>query len=180
GRLAAGEVAQLLDELQQPDRRVEGAVRGRRDAVHADRHAAGIGDLRGHLGARQDAALPRLRALTELELDHLDLRVQGIALETLGIETAFLVAAAEVARADLPDQVAAVLAVVDGDRTLAGIVVETAAPGAGIEGADGIGRERAEAHGRDVEDAGRVRRRPIRIHQHTATRRTDSHWTILR
>ena len=39
------------DELQQLDRRVEGAVARRRDAVHALRHAARRGDLRRHLGA---------------------------------------------------------------------------------------------------------------------------------
>jgi hypothetical protein len=43
------------------------------------------------------------------------------------------VAAAEVARADLPDQVAAVLAVVAADAALAGVVREAADPGALVE-----------------------------------------------
>jgi len=49
-----------------------------------------------------------------------------------------------------------VLAVVGRDRTFAGIVRETAAFGAGIERQDGVGTQRAEAHGRDVENAGVV------------------------
>src|SRR5690606_33971216 len=102
-------------------------------------------------------------------------RAQRLALETLGIETALPSAAAEVARAGLPAQVAAVLAVVAGARTLAGIVVESAAPGARREGAHGSGRGRAEAHGRDVEDAGRVRLRPVLAHQHAEVGRLDLH-----
>src|SRR5690606_2202600 len=102
GRLAAGELAQALDELQQADRRVEGTVRRRRDAVLAHRHATGLGNLRADLGRRQDAALARLGALAELELDHLHLRIGGIALEAFGIEAAVAIAAPEVARADFP------------------------------------------------------------------------------
>jgi BioD-like phosphotransacetylase family protein len=46
--------------------------------------------------------------------------------EALGAEAAVVVAAAEVARADLPDQVAAVLAVVAADAAFAGVVREAA------------------------------------------------------
>ena len=47
----------------------------RRDAVDADRHAARGGDLGRHLGAGQHAAVTRLGALRQLDLDHLDLRI---------------------------------------------------------------------------------------------------------
>jgi hypothetical protein len=67
-----------LDELHHLDRRREGAVAGRADAVHAHRHAARGGDLGRDLGPRQHAAMARLGALAELELDHLDLRVAGV------------------------------------------------------------------------------------------------------
>src|SRR6185295_9398793 len=68
----------------------------------------------------------------------------------------WLAAAAEIPRADLPDNVAPVLAVVGTETALAGVVREVAHLGAPVQGADGIGRERAEAHGRDVEDRGRI------------------------
>jgi hypothetical protein len=134
---------------------VENALCARRaDAVHAHRHAARGGDLGRDLGARQHAAVAGLGALAELELDHLHLRVAALAANLLLAEAAVVVAAAEVARADLPDQVAAVHAVVLADRAFAGVVREAAALGAAVERQDGVGRQRAEAHRRDVEDAG--------------------------
>jgi hypothetical protein len=58
---------------------------------------------------------------------------RGRSREALLAEAAVVVAATEVARADLPDQVAAGLAVVRRDRAFAGVVVETAALRAGIQ-----------------------------------------------
>ncbi len=117
------------------------------------------GDLRRHLGARQHAAVARLRSLRELHLDHLHLVRGGVGDEALLVEAAGVVAAAEVAAADLPHEVAAGLAVVARDRALAGVVVEAPAPRALVEREDRVGRQRPEAHGRDVEDARRVRLR---------------------
>ncbi len=97
-----------------------------------------------------------LGALRELDLDHLHLRVARLRGEALLAEAARLVAATEVARADFPDQVAAGLAVVGRDRAFAGIVVEAALLRPGVERADGRRRQRAEAHRRDVEHAGRI------------------------
>ena len=57
----------------------ERAVAGRRDAVHAHRHAARLGDLGRHLRARQHAAVAGLGALAELELDHLHLRAAAFS-----------------------------------------------------------------------------------------------------
>ncbi len=98
----------------------------------------------------------------ELDLDHLHLRPRGLRGEAFRIEATLAIAAAEVAGAELPDKVAATLQVVGRDRALAGVVVETAATGALVEGADRIGRQRAETHRRDVEHAGRIRLRAVR------------------
>jgi hypothetical protein len=95
-----------------------------------------------------------------------------------------VVAAAEVARADLPDQVAAVHAVVLADRALAGVVREAALLGAAVQRQDGVGRQRAEAHRRDVEHAGVVgcvqRRRPPMVTRKSwlASLRGRSEWLI--
>ena len=103
-----------------------------------------------------------LGALADLELDHLDLVVGGDAGEFFRIERAVAVAAAEIAGADLPDDVAAVLAVIGADAALAGVMREAALLGAGVERAHRVGAERAEAHRGDVEDRGRIRLGAIR------------------
>ena len=76
--------------------------------------------------------------------------------EFLGAERAVGIAAAEIARADLPDDVAAVFAMIGAVAAFAGVVREIALPGADVERADGVRAERAEAHRRNVEDRGRV------------------------
>src|SRR3546814_19173209 len=91
----------------------------------------------------QHAAVAGLGALRELELDHLHLRVARVGGETFLAEEAVLLAAAEVARADFPEQVAAVLAAVGRDRALAWIVVEVAVFRVGVERGDRVGRLRA-------------------------------------
>src|SRR6202023_888015 len=90
-------------------------VGGRRDAVLVHGDAADPGYLLGHFGRRQDAAMAGLGALADLELDHLDLIVGCDAGEFFRIERAVAVAATEIAGADLPDQVAAVLAMIRAD-----------------------------------------------------------------
>ena len=75
-------------------------------------HAARLGDLGRDLAGRQDAAVARLGALRQLDLDHLHLRRTGVLDEGFLGEGAVLVAAAEVARADVPHQAAARLAMV--------------------------------------------------------------------
>ena len=128
----------------------------RRDAVLAHRHAAGQRDLRAHLGGGQHAAMAGLGALAELELDHLDLVGGRYFGKFLRAESAVGIAGAEIARADLPDDVAAVLAVIGAEAAFTGVVRKAAAPGAAVQGADGVGAERPEAHGRDVEHRGRI------------------------
>ena len=64
--------------------------------------------------------------------------VVRIASEILGREDAVERAAAEIARADLPDDVAAAFAVIRRNRAFAGVVVEAAALGAFVERTDGV------------------------------------------
>jgi hypothetical protein len=85
-----------------------------------------VSAISGDLGCRQHAAVAGLGALRQLQLDHLDLRRGGVGGEALFREAAVVVAAAEVAGADFPDQVAAVLAVVRADAAFAGVVHEAA------------------------------------------------------
>src|SRR5262249_10164502 len=151
-RLAPRQVAQPRDEKHHLDRRLERRVARRRYAIDADRHAARIGDLWRHLGARQDAAVARLGSLRKLDLDHLDLRLLALPGNPLGADRAVFVAAAKIAAADLPDQVAAELAMVSADPALAGVVRESAELGPSVEGANGVCAQRAKAHGRDVEE----------------------------
>ncbi|MNE01747.1 hypothetical protein D3C80_941970 [compost metagenome] len=100
------------------------------DAVLAHRHATGEGDFLGDLVLGQDAAVAGFGALAELDLDHPHLRAARLGGEAFRVELAVAGAAAEVAAAQFPDQVAAVLAVVGADAALAGVVVEVAELGA--------------------------------------------------
>ena len=97
-----------------------------------------------------------LGALAELDLDHLDLRLGRLAGEEVRVEVAVLGAAAEIAGGHLPDDVAAMLAVIGADRALAGVVGEAAQLGAQVEGHDGVGADRAETGAGDVQHRGRI------------------------
>ena len=111
----------------------------RRDAVLAHGYATGRRDFRGHFRGRQNAAVARLGALAELDLDHLDLLIARIDLKEVGIEAAVRIAAAKIARAYLPDQVTTVRAVMLRDRALTRVMRKTAALGAGVQGQNRIG-----------------------------------------
>src|SRR3954464_15289980 len=88
----------------------------------------------------------------DLELDHLDLVVAGDAGKLLRIEGAVAaVTAAEIAGTDLPDDVAAVLAVIRADAALAGVMGKPALLGAGVQRAHRIGAGRAKTHRGDFE-----------------------------
>ena len=87
-------------------------------------------------------------------LDHLDLGIsRPLRVFLSGVEAAVRSCGAEIARAKLPHEVAAVFAVIGGDAAFAGIVEEAAGLGAPVQRADGVGGERAVAHGRDVQKA---------------------------
>src|SRR5438477_4546237 len=132
-------------------------MRGRRDAVLAHGDAPDLGNLFRDLGRRQHPAMPGLGALADLEFDHLDLIVGCDACEFVRIEAAVAIAAAKIAGADLPDDVAAILAVIRADAALAGIVREAAFFRPRIERAYRGGAERAKAHRRNAEHRGRIR-----------------------
>ncbi len=110
-------------------------------------------------------------ALAHLDFDHPHLRVLRLHGEALGVEAAVAGAAAEVAAAQFPGQVAAVFAVIGADAAFAGVMGEVAELGALVEGADGVGTQRAEAHRRYVEHRRRVRLCALRAADHHAERR---------
>ena len=83
--------------------------------------------------------MARLGALAQLELDHPDLRVGGGLGEAFGGEAAVRVAGAEIAAADLPDDVAAALPVMRAEAALAGVVGEAADLGAAVQRLHRIG-----------------------------------------
>ena len=97
-----------------------------------------------------------LGALRHLDLDHLDLRQGRVRAERLRVEVAVRVPAAEVAGADLPDQVAAGLLVVARQPALAGVVGEAARLGALVHRPDRGLAQGAEAHRGDVQHRGGV------------------------
>src|SRR5580704_12948153 len=111
----------------------------RRDAVDALRYAAGRGNLGADLGGGQHAAVAGLGALAELELDHFYLVVLGVLGEFLGAERAVGIAAAEIARADFPDDVAVVFLMIGAIAAFAGVVGEIAFLGSAVQRQDGVG-----------------------------------------
>ena len=100
--------------------------------------------------------MPGLGALGDLDLDHLDLGQRSSLAEGLGVEVAVSVAAAEVAGADLPDQVAARLLVVLRQAALAGVVGEPTGLRTLVHRPDGGLAQSPEAHRRDVQHRRRV------------------------
>ena len=112
---------------------------------------ADAGDLRVHLAAGQHAADAGFRALGQLQRHALHGVVRGFVGELGLVEIAVGGAAAEVAGADLPDEVAAVPQVVLRQAAFAGVVGEPAERGALVEGQDRVRGQRAETHRRHVE-----------------------------
>src|SRR5690606_4807370 len=156
-RLAFGQLAQALHEVQQADGRIKRAVAGRRVAVLSGRDTPRFGNFGSDLGARQDAAVAGLGPLRQFYLDHFYLGCTGVAYEGLLGECAVFVAASEVTRADVPHQRAAGLAVIPADAAFAGVVREAAQAGAFVQRHDRLGRKGGEAHRRNVECRHRVR-----------------------
>src|SRR5690606_11954711 len=117
-RLAFGQVAQAVDELQQFDRRGEGAVPGRRDTVTVLRNTPCSGNFRADLVLGQNPAMPGFGALAQLDFDHLHLRAASLSSETLRIEGAVIVTTAKITAAQLPDQITTVLKVIGTDAAL--------------------------------------------------------------
>ena len=120
-----------------------------------------FGNLWRDLRGGQHTALPRFRALGQLQFDHLHLIVRSQRRELLGVEAAIMGAAAEVACADLENQIAATFAVITADPALARVMREPADLRALVQRGNGVGRQRTKAHGRDVVDRRGVRLRTI-------------------
>ena len=77
--------------------------------------------------------MPGLAPWLSLSETQLDVRVGGLVAELVGVEAAVLGARAEVAAAQLPDQVAAAFEVVLGQAALARVVGEAARVRAAVE-----------------------------------------------
>lgn len=119
--------------------------------------AADSRNLQRIFAGRQDAAVARFGALRQFDFDHFDRRQAGDFGKALRVEFSSWRAAAEVGGTDLPDKIAAVLQMMFADAAFAGIMRETAAPGAAIQGPDGVGAERAEAQRGNIEQTGAIR-----------------------
>src|ERR1700741_3941797 len=101
-------------------------MRGGRNAILVHFHAPDLRNLLGTLRRRQHAAMSGLGALADLELHHLDLIVGRNAGELIRIESTVAVAAAEIAGADFPNEIAAPLTVVRTDTAFAGVMRKAA------------------------------------------------------
>ena len=95
----------------------------RRHAVHAHRHAARLGNLGVTFGPGRHAAVARLGAC-EASAPPSSLRVLRLLGEAHGSNLPSGGAAAEVAAAQLPDQIAAHLAVIARMGSFAGVVAK--------------------------------------------------------
>ena len=127
-------------------------MRGRADAVAVGRNPSNRGDLGADLGAREQPTDTRLRALTELDLDGADLRrARDHVLQSRHAEAAVGLAAAEVAGADLPHEIAA-HQVVRRHAALSRALQATRHLAAAVERLHRRPAQRTEAHARDVDD----------------------------
>ena len=129
---------------------------GRGNAIDAYRNTACSSDLRADFLAGKDAAVTRLGTLAQLQFDHLDLRVGSVVSEAHRVKASLFGSTPEVAAANFPDKVAAILTVVGADPTLASVMRKIAEFGSLVERPDSIGAQGAEAHRRDIEDRGHV------------------------
>ncbi len=102
----------------------------RAERILADADTTNLGDLFGHLGPRQHAALTGFCALAELDLEHLHLRVRRDLADLVVVEIAVEVTYPVLRRADLKDDVAAAVEVIRRQATFAGIHPATGLVGA--------------------------------------------------
>ena len=94
--------------------------------------------------------------LAQLQFDHLDLGIGGSFSEFSRVKPTIRTARPEIARAKLPDQIAAMLSVVRRDAAFAGVMKEAARLCALVQRPDGICGNRAIAHCGNVQKAGGI------------------------
>src|SRR5262249_2769410 len=138
------------------------------DTVAIARDAANRGDLGADLRLRQQSADARLRALTQLDFNRADLgALRDPILESSHAEAAVELAATEVARTHLPDEIAA-MEMMARDAALARVLPTPGELGAEIQRFDRRTAERTEAHAGDVDDRWRPEgfRAPARAAEH--------------
>src|ERR1700733_1210713 len=128
----------------------------RRNAIAPHWYAARLGDLGGDFRRRQYAAMAGLGPLRQFDFDHFHLIERGAFGKASRIKRSVFLAAAKITGSDFPDDVAAIFAVMGAERALPGVMSETAHFGALVEGHDGVGAERAEAHRRNIEERKRI------------------------
>ena len=95
--------------------------------------------------------MARLGTLAQFNLNHFDLRRQGILNKALSAEGAVFIAATKITRTNFPNQIATMLTVIPRDRPLTGVMCKATLLGAQVQRHDGIGTQSAKAHGRDIE-----------------------------
>jgi hypothetical protein len=137
--LSAREVAQARNKAHQLYWRRESRMHGRRNAVATNINATNLRNLGCDLRCGQNPAEARFGTLTELDLNHLDLRIGRDRSKLFGREFAFGGAAAEVARAYFPDQISAGFPVIRADATFARIVRKIPKLSAEVQRPDRVG-----------------------------------------
>ena len=95
-------------------------------------------------------------ALAEFDFDHAHIVRRGIFREHFFVKAAIAVAAAKVAAADFPHQIAPRLAVIARNRALAGIVEKPTFFSTSVQRHNRVCTQRAKAHRGNIEYAGGV------------------------
>ena len=95
-------------------------------------------DLGRDFGRRQHAAMARLGTLTQLDLNHLNLRISRLLFKCSRIKGSIFAAAAEVSGCDLINDVTAAFAVMNANSTFSGVMREPASLCATVQCADSV------------------------------------------
>ena len=105
-----------------------------------------------------------LGTLGKLDLDHLHLIAGCLVAKLLRVEPTILCPAAEIPGPQFPDQIATPCLMVAGYAALARVVEKTALRRPPVQRLNGCAAERAETHGRDVQNTGRIGFCPVSPH----------------
>ena len=146
----AGPVGNTLDDVQHLVYAAERGMTRRADDRPSFRDTADRRDLRRDLRGGKHAAEAGLGSLAELELDGAHRMLLHHGRQALEVESAALVACAEVPRAELPDEVAAVQ-VMRCDAALSRVVQASRQRRAAVQRLHGGPGKRSEAHPADAD-----------------------------